>query len=79
MSGSVESGPPDADPHAVEVRAAELALERLEAVVAGEPAAEARADLAEREVDLVVHDHELVELELVGAAGRARPNAPPRS
>ena len=49
---------PDADADAVEVRAAELALERLEAVVAGQAAAEPRADVAERQVDLVVDDEQ---------------------
>ena len=68
MSGSVESGPPDADADAVEVRAAELALERLQAVVAGQAAAEPRADVAERQVDLVVEDEHAVEVELEGAA-----------
>ena len=64
-------GPADADPHAVEVRAAQLALERLEPVVSGEPAAEPHADVAERKVDLVVQHEHAVEAELEGAAGRA--------
>ena len=46
--------PPDADAHAVEVRRAELAAQRLEPVVAGQAAAEADADVAEGEVDLVM-------------------------
>ena len=45
MSGSVESGPPDADAHALEVRRRRArGLQRLQPVVAGQPAAEARAD-----------------------------------
>src|SRR4051794_2132427 len=54
----------------MEVRAPELALERLQPVVAGEPAAEAHADLAEGEVDLVVQHEDPVQVEVVGAAGR---------
>ncbi len=71
MSGSVESGRPDADAHAVEVGAAELAPQRLQAVVAGEAAAEPHADVAERQVDLVVDDEDAIEVEAVGAARRA--------
>ena len=52
-------------------RAAELALDRLQAVVAGEPAAEARAHLAERQVDLVVHDQHPLQRQLERAARRA--------
>ena len=62
----------DADPDAVEVRRPEVALERLQSVVARQPAAEPRADVAERQVDLVVDDDEVVEVQLVGAARRAR-------
>ena len=76
MSGSVESGRPTPIAHAVEVRRAELALERLQAVVAGQPAAEPHADVAERQVDLVVDDEHAVEVELEGAARRARPSGP---
>src|SRR3954466_13199579 len=35
------------------------------------PAAQAGADVAERQVDLVVDDEHAVEVDLVGAAGRA--------
>src|SRR5829696_3929519 len=63
-------GPADPDPHALEVGAAELPLERLEPVVAREPAAEPQADLAERQVDLVVDHEHAIEVELVGAARR---------
>ena len=61
-------GAPDPDAHAPEVRAAELALERLQAVVAGQAAAETRAQLAEGQVDLVVHDEHALEWQAVGAA-----------
>src|SRR5215216_3971439 len=61
-------GPPDADPDPVEVRAAEVALERPQAVVAGQAATEPGADVAEREVDLVVDDEQAVEAELERAA-----------
>ena len=44
ISGSVLSGPPDAHPDAREVAAAEALLQRLEAVVPGEPAAEPDLD-----------------------------------
>ena len=53
-SGSVVSGRPTPMRTRWKSAAAELALERLEAVVAGEPAAEPHADVAERQVDLVV-------------------------
>ena len=69
ISGSVRVGPPDADAHAHELRAAELALERLQPVVPGQPAAQARAHLAERQVDLVVHDEHALQRQL--AARRA--------
>ena len=49
-------GPPDPDPDPPELGVAEAALEALEAVVAGEAAAEADLDLAEGKVDLVVED-----------------------
>src|SRR4051794_16197640 len=55
----------------MEVGAAELAAQRLQAVVAGEPAAEAHAHIAERQVDLVVQHEDAVELQLVGAARRS--------
>src|SRR5689334_20297718 len=64
--------PADADPHAVEVGAAELALQRLQPVVAGETAAEPRLHLAERQVDLVVQHDDPVEVDAECAAGRAR-------
>src|SRR5918994_3223449 len=46
-------GAPHADPDAPEVGAAEAAAEALQPVVAGQPAAELAADLAEGQVDLV--------------------------
>ena len=67
---------PDADAHAVEVRAAELALERLQPVVAGQAAAHLDADVAERQVDLVVDDEDAVEVELVATRARGRPSGP---
>src|SRR4051794_32166284 len=69
-------GASHADADAVELGAAELALERLQAVVAGEAAAEPDTDVAERQVDLVVDDKHALELELVGPAGR--PDGAPR-
>ena len=68
MSGSVESGRPTPTRTRWKSGAAELALERLQAVVAGEAAAEARADVAEGQVDLVVEDEHAVEVELERAA-----------
>ena len=53
--------PAHADPHAREIGAAELLLDRLQPVVPGQPAADAGADLAERQVDLVVHDEHALE------------------
>ncbi len=53
-------GPPDSNPHAHEVATAQLALERLQAVVTGKATTEARAYLAEGQVDLVMHDHNMV-------------------
>ena len=70
-------GPADADPDALEVRAAELALERLQPVVARQPAAEPHADVAERQVDLVVDHEHAVELSL--KAPRAGPTERPAS
>ena len=61
-------GPPDPDADAHEVRAAELAPQRLQPVVAREPAALLEADVAERQVDLVVQHEHAVEVELEGAA-----------
>ena len=63
--------PPDADAHPPEVRSAEPLGEALQAVVAGEPAAEAAANLAERQVDLVVDDDRALERHLQRAARRA--------
>ena len=61
-------GAPDADAHAREARSAELAAQRLQPVVPGEAAADARSHVAEREVDLVMYDEHPVELEPVRAA-----------
>ena len=74
MSGSVESGRPTPIAHAGEVGRAEPLPQRLQAVVAGQPAADAAADVAERQVDLVVEDEHAVEVEVQRAArgaGRA--------
>ena len=64
-------GPPHADPHPPELGVAEAALEALQAVVAGQAAAEADADLTEGQVDLVVEDDDAVERHLERAARRA--------
>src|SRR4051795_2365240 len=64
-------GPPDADAHAVEVGAAELTPQGLQPVVPGQAAAEADAYLAELQVDLVVDDHEAIELDVEAPAGRS--------
>ncbi len=61
--------PSDADADAPEVRAAQPALERLQAVVAGQAAAEPRLHAAEGQVDLVVHDDDVVEVHPERAAG----------
>src|SRR5688500_18788373 len=60
--------PADADPQAPEVAAAEAAVEALEAVVAGDAAAQLAADLAERQVDLVVEGDHAVERDTERAA-----------
>ena len=52
---------PDADPDAREVGRPEPLLERLQPVVPGQAATDAGPDLAEREVDLVVHDEHALE------------------
>ncbi len=72
-------GAPDAHAHPPEVRAAQLAAERLQPVVTSQTAAQARAHLAEGEVDLVVHRHHALQRQTVGAACRARPSGRPRS
>ena len=70
-------GPPDPDPHPPEVGAAEALREALQPVVAGEPAAELGADLAERQVDLVVERRRRCSSgTLQRAARRARPRSP---
>ena len=79
ISGSVESGRPDSHADAVEVGAPQLGLQRLEPVVAGQPAAQPRLDAAERQVDLVVHRHHPVEVHVQRAARRARPSGRRRS
>ena len=61
-------GPPDAHAHAAEVGAAESPLERLQAVVAREAAAQSHLDAPERQVDLVVHHHHVVEVDAERAA-----------
>src|SRR5919106_6739550 len=64
-------GPADPDPDPPEVRAAEAALERLEAVVARQAAAEPLFDAPEGQVDLVVHGHHAAQLQAKGSAGGA--------
>src|ERR687897_420813 len=61
-------GAPHADPDAPEVGGAEAAAEALQPVVAGQPAAELAADLAEGQVDLVVEDDDPIEGHPPGAA-----------
>ena len=63
--------PAHAHAHAPEVVAADALLDALQPVVPGDPAALAGAHLAERQVDLVVHHHQPVEVELVLPARRA--------
>ena len=70
-SGSVESGRPDPDPDAAKFAATQAALERLEAVVAGEASAQAGLDAAERQVDLVVDGNHVVEINPERPARRA--------
>lgn len=53
---------PDADAHPHEVVALQVRLDRLEAVVAGQPPADLHLQLPGREVHLVVDDHELVQV-----------------
>ena len=72
-------GPAHPDAHAPEVVAADSLLDALEAVVARDAAALPGPDLAERQVDLVVHHHEPVEVELVAARARDRPRGRTRS
>ena len=79
MSGSVESGRPTPTRTRAKSGRAELALERLQAVVAREPAAEARADLAERQVDLVVHTSTRSSGRPSARRAPARPSGRPRS
>src|SRR5207342_3018200 len=56
--GIARVGPPNPGPNPPEVRPADALRKALEAVVAGEAAAQAGANLAERQVDLVVDDDE---------------------
>ncbi len=67
--------PADAHAHTLEVRPAQLALQGLEPVVPGQAAAEPRADIAERQVDFVVHHHDAVEVDAQGTARRSRGTA----
>ena len=71
ISGSVESGRPTPTRTRPKSGEPRPALQRLQAVVAGEPAAEPRADVAERQVDLVVDGQHVVEVDLERAARRA--------
>src|SRR4051794_37656580 len=64
--------PPDAHAHAVEVSSSEILLQRLQAVVSGQPAAQARLHVAERQVDLVVDHDDAVERHPERAARRTR-------
>src|SRR5207248_2840655 len=64
-------GPPHADADAHEVGRAEARTQRLEPVVTGQAAAELRADLAERQVDLVLDGDHVVEVDLQRPTGRA--------
>src|SRR5262249_48489003 len=57
-------GTPHADPHAPELSAAQLALDRLEPVVTGQPASDPGSHLPKRQVDLVVHHHHPLERQL---------------
>ena len=67
--GRVGAPHPHAD--APEVGAAELAVERLQAVVARQASPQTRLDTAERQVDLVVHGDHVVEVHAELATGRA--------
>ena len=68
--------PADADAHAREVRRAEARLQRLQPVVAGEAAADPRADVAERQVDLVVDGEHVVERPPCRRRAPGRPRGP---
>src|SRR5262245_65868597 len=61
----------DADAHADEV-AADMRGHRSETVMPGQAAPRLHPDLAGREVELVVEDHDVAGLELVEAHGFAR-------
>src|SRR3712207_6968819 len=50
-------------PYTTLFRSAQAALERLEAVVAGEPAVQPGLDAAKGKVDLVVYRHDSVEVD----------------
>src|SRR5204863_3911337 len=64
-------GAPHPGANAPEIAAPEALGDALQAVVAGDPAAELRAHLPEREVDLVVDDDHALERDLQRAAGGA--------
>ena len=72
------TGVADADAHAAEI-GAERGIDRAQAVVAGEPAADAHLHLERREVELVVEDGQRVLVELVEAAAPAEPRRRCRS
>ena len=59
----------------MEVGAAQRRLQRLEPVVAGQAATEPHADIAERQIDLVVQDEDPIELDMQFAARRANRSA----
>src|SRR5829696_7183251 len=64
-------GPAHSHPDAPEVTASEPSLERLEAVVAGEAAAQTALDAPERQVDLVMDGDHVIEVDAQRAASRA--------
>src|SRR5712692_1519069 len=61
----------DADPQAPKAVGAELRGDVLQAVVAGDAAAELELCRARREIELVVHDEDFLRLDLVEACERA--------
>ena len=69
----------DTDPHAHELVGVQVLFDRAQAVVAGEAAADLHPQHGRREVELVVHDHDLIGLDAEPAQQARRPLHPSRS
>ena len=79
ISGSVESGRPTPTRTRAKSGPPSSAFSDFRPLWPGQAAAEPGADLAERQVDLVVHDEHAVELDAAARRAPGRPSGRPRS